>query len=223
MLEPIQNVIPMLLRAISLIDHRNRRRHDFEEYKVLERNGRKPNDRLARISEEFEAIDSLLREELPALHDLVTKLATLLIEKLTLVQVQSFSNWRSILQRITGRADIPEWADIKADFHRDFESTNVEEQVRGLGIITSSQSRSSFLPIEGSPTGSRSGLSSANRNPQAGTVQTDHPQYDILWSAVSLFEFNLETTRQEAGYNYLHYPVGEVCPNKMVRPLNIRS
>lgn len=222
MLEPIQNLIPMLLRADLLIDHRNRRRHDFEEYRVLERKGKRPNDRLARISKEFEAIDSLLREELPALHDLVTKLATLLIEKLTLVQVQSFSNWRSILQRITGRADIPGWADIKADFQRDFESTHVEEQVRGLGIITSSQSWSSFLPIEGLPAEQRLEIPSENRNPQAVLVQTDHPQYDILWSAVSLFEFNLETTKQEAGYNYLHYLVGEVRPNKITRPLNIR-
>lgn len=220
----------MLLRADLLIDHRNRRRHDFEEYKVLERNGKRPNDRLARISKEFEAIDSLLREELPTLHQLVTKLATLMVEKLALAQVKSFSNWRCILQRSTGLADtpdwddiLPDWAEIEATFRRDFESTHVEEQVRELGIITSSQSWSRFLPTEGLPMEQEPEVSSENRSRQPATVSTDHPQCDILWSAVSLFEFNLETTRQEAGYNYLHYAVGEVCPNNMIRPLNILS
>jgi hypothetical protein len=33
----------------------------------------------------------------------------------------------------------------------------------------------------------------------------------ILWQAVSLFEFNVFTTKQEAGYPYLHYAAGQVC------------
>lgn len=34
--------------------------------------------------------------------------------------------------------------------------------------------------------------------------------YNILWLAASLFEFNIETTKHEAGYPYLTYAAGEV-------------
>lgn len=35
--------------------------------------------------------------------------------------------------------------------------------------------------------------------------------YNVLWLAASLFEFNIETTKHEAGYPYLTYTAGEVC------------
>lgn len=41
--------------------------------------------------------------------------------------------------------------------------------------------------------------------------------YNILWLAASLFEFNIETTKHEAGYPYLTYQAGEV------RARNVRS
>lgn len=34
--------------------------------------------------------------------------------------------------------------------------------------------------------------------------------YNVLWLAASLFEFNIETTKREAGYPYLTYQAGEV-------------
>lgn len=35
--------------------------------------------------------------------------------------------------------------------------------------------------------------------------------YNVLWLAASLFEFNIQTTKHEAGYPYLTYQAGEVC------------
>lgn len=37
--------------------------------------------------------------------------------------------------------------------------------------------------------------------------------YNVLWLAASLFEFNIETTKHEAGYPYLTYQAGEVFPH----------
>lgn len=42
--------------------------------------------------------------------------------------------------------------------------------------------------------------------------------YNVLWLAASLFEFNIETTKHEAGYPYLTYQAGEVrfaLPHRM--------
>lgn len=151
LLRPIRNLAPILSRATLLIEHRNRRLRHSERFKMLERNGKKPDDQLARISEEFDAVDSLIRQELPTLHNLVIKLIIRLVEKLTAAQMQSFSNWRTIFQRITGKADVPEWADINADFEREFRSTHVEQKIKGLEIIPSLKSRSTNFPNEGMP------------------------------------------------------------------------
>lgn len=151
LLRPIRDLRPILSRATLLIEHRVRRRRHSEKFKMLERNGKNPDDQLARISEEFDALDSLLRQELPTLHNLVIKLLTRLVEKLTAAQMQSFSSWRTILQRIIGNSDVPEWADIKADFERQLRSTHVEQELKGLGIIPSLQSRSRNFPNEGMP------------------------------------------------------------------------
>lgn len=63
----------------------------------------------------------------------------------------------------------------------------------------------SALPLpdeaEGSQRSSRA--SSRERGPANGG-------YNILWLAASLFEFNIETTKHEAGYPYLIYQAGEV-------------
>ncbi|XWW92628.1 hypothetical protein V2A60_000553 [Cordyceps javanica] len=38
----------------------------------------------------------------------------------------------------------------------------------------------------------------------------DSDGYNVLWLAASLFEFNIETTKHEAGYPYLTYQAGEI-------------
>jgi hypothetical protein len=38
--------------------------------------------------------------------------------------------------------------------------------------------------------------------------------YNVLWLAASLFEFNIQTTKHEAGYPYLTYQAGEVCSSR---------
>lgn len=53
------------------------------------------------------------------------------------------------------------------------------------------------------PSQASSRASSRERQPING--------YNVLWLAASLFEFNIETTKHEAGYPYLTYQAGEVC------------
>lgn len=52
------------------------------------------------------------------------------------------------------------------------------------------------------PSQASSRASSRERQPING--------YNVLWLAASLFEFNIETTKHEAGYPYLTYQAGEV-------------
>lgn len=64
----------------------------------------------------------------------------------------------------------------------------------------------SALPLPDGPEESRrsSRASSRERGPA-------NDGYNVLWLAASLFEFNIATTKHEAGYPYLIYQAGEVC------------
>ncbi|KAI1498262.1 hypothetical protein F5X99DRAFT_336267 [Biscogniauxia marginata] len=67
--------------------------------------------------------------------------------------------------------------------------------------------QSALPPSEGQerlprPSQASSRASSRERKPING--------YNVLWLAASLFEFNIETTKHEAGYPYLTYQAGEI-------------
>lgn len=63
----------------------------------------------------------------------------------------------------------------------------------------------SALPMpDGVEEGQRSSRASSRERTPAGNG------YNILWLAASLFEFNIETTKHEAGYPYLTYQAGEI-------------
>lgn len=222
------------------------RRGDFERCKDLIRNGETPPNHLTKSYEEFEAIEADLRKELPILHRLVVEFLTLVTERLAWEQARWFHAWISNFKQVTARTDIPEWADIKAEFQHDFESTHAEEQIKGLGIIASTRTRSNSFPIEiiptafqpKSPTDHDSRLYSIPEETALGLSESSNasqqlvssavsknedesglsdPKRKVLWTAASLFEFNIETTKLEAGYPYLVYMAGEVCPGQGMR------
>lgn len=64
----------------------------------------------------------------------------------------------------------------------------------------------SALPMPDGPEDSRR---SSRASSQERAQQNDG--YNVLWLAASLFEFNIATTKHEAGYPYLIYQAGEVC------------
>lgn len=63
----------------------------------------------------------------------------------------------------------------------------------------------SALPMPDGPEDSRR----SSRASSQERVQ-QHDTYNVLWLAASLFEFNIATTKHEAGYPYLIYQAGEV-------------
>ena len=86
---------------------------------------------------------------------------------------------------------------------RDSNSTHnappsISESNRGSGIFHSAlpMAETSEEPQRSSRASSRERITSRG--------------YNILWLAASLFEFNIETTKHEAGYPYLTYQAGEV-------------
>lgn len=221
-------------------------RGDFERCKDLMRNRETPPDHLTKSYKEFRRIESNLRKELPILHRLVLEFMTLVTERLAWEQARWFHAWMSNFKQVTARTDITEWADIEAEFQHDYESNHAEKQIKELGIIATARARSNSFPIETVPTASQPESPADHHNrlysmpeetevgssessdasqqlvPSAvskneGGIGPSHPKRNILWTAASLFEFNIETTKLEAGYPYLVYVAGEVCPGRGMR------
>ncbi|ROW11570.1 hypothetical protein VMCG_00928 [Cytospora schulzeri] len=86
---------------------------------------------------------------------------------------------------------------------RDSNSTNnatpsISDGNRGSGLFHSA------LPMTES-------VEELQRSSRASSRERYNPKgYNILWLAASLFEFNIETTKHEAGYPYLTYQAGEI-------------
>lgn len=223
------------------MQHRTSRRHDFENCKLLETKGEKPDEQLARVSEEFCAIDFALRHELPKFHECATKLVKLLTERLLLAQVQWFSKWETIFQHYTGSREILGFADLMANFQHDFGTT--ESEIKRLGIFVSYPSPGRGSPAEMIPVALQLGAPPDDTNRQLindddtafESSESPGPSRSIphavvnerendprssktkgnqLWSAVALHNFNLGTTqRGDLGeYHYMIYKAGQVCP-----------
>jgi dynamin-binding protein len=87
------------------------------------------------------------------------------------------------------------WRDSNSTYNSNYPST---EARRLSGLFHSA------LPLPDGPEESmRSSRASSSERPGNGG-------YRVLWLAASLFEFNIETTKHEAGYPYLTYQAGEV-------------
>ncbi|SPQ18222.1 959ac9da-e21d-41b7-9405-bc10fda23ee6 [Thermothielavioides terrestris] len=103
---------------------------------------------------------------------------------------------------------------------RSFDSTSLPRQSSdsaaggGFGPLPEQQQTrrlsglfSSALPLPDGPEDSvRSSRASSRERGGDGGRGT----YNVLWLAASLFEFNIETTKHEAGYPYLTYQAGEI-------------
>ncbi|RYP87875.1 hypothetical protein DL770_004709 [Monosporascus sp. CRB-9-2] len=76
------------------------------------------------------------------------------------------------------------------------------ESQRYSGLFQSALPLSDTSERQPRPSLASSRASSRDRNPING--------YNVLWLAASLFEFNIETTKHEAGYPYLTYQAGEI-------------
>ncbi|KAI0841961.1 hypothetical protein F5Y06DRAFT_164829 [Hypoxylon sp. FL0890] len=83
-----------------------------------------------------------------------------------------------------------------------YPSPHSTENQRYSGLFQSALPPSDSQERLPRPSQASSRASSRERQPING--------YNVLWLAASLFEFNIETTKHEAGYPYLTYQAGEI-------------
>ncbi|KAJ6787099.1 hypothetical protein PWT90_07220 [Aphanocladium album] len=102
---------------------------------------------------------------------------------------------------------------------KSFDSGAVQRQSSDMASVQRSDSNTTYtsenprfsnlfhsaLPMPDGPEDSQKSSRASSRERGRAT-----DGYNVLWLAASLFEFNIETTKHEAGYPYLTYQAGEI-------------
>ncbi|KAI1385024.1 uncharacterized protein F4822DRAFT_417062 [Hypoxylon trugodes] len=118
-------------------------------------------------------------------------------------------------------------APVRPGTGHSYDSTGVPRQSVESGMHSRRHSNSMFPSPQQSPENQRySGLFQSALPPSDSQERLPRPSqassrassrerqpingYNVLWLAASLFEFNIETTKHEAGYPYLTYQAGEI-------------
>ncbi|KKY34550.1 putative rho guanyl nucleotide exchange [Diaporthe ampelina] len=184
-IEPFELVIRSYQNPLLAMKKRNKRRLDYEKSVQLKKSGKKLDKQLAELVEHYEALNDTLKKELPQLSALTEKVGNICLENMINIQAKWWLIWKEKIRAVASITDLPEVTEIVSTFNRDFR--DMEEQILGLGILNPTRS---------------SRASSRERYISKG--------YNVLWLAASLFEFNIETTKHEAGYPYLTYQAGEI-------------
>lgn len=104
------------------------------------------------------------------------------------------------------------------EINRVSEATTLVYQPNGnMGYASGTQARPS------SPSGRYSGVFSSalpmsdsprNQSPVENGLDRPQMQFNVIFLAASVYEFNIDRARREAGYPYLTYVAGEVSPDR---------
>lgn len=113
---------------------------------------------------------------------------------------KSFDSSAMTMAMATSRQSSESAPHIRRDSGNTFYSSHHQNESRRFSNLFHSA-----LPLPDGPEESQ-------RSSRASSRERAHASdgYNVLWLAASLFEFNISTTKHEAGYPYLTYQAGEV-------------
>ncbi|POR34992.1 Rho guanine nucleotide exchange factor gef1 [Tolypocladium paradoxum] len=217
MVEPLQHVFNTYENTLLAMKQRRERRLDYERYEER-MHGSRTVDRfkLGELFQQYEALNDMLKKELPILSSLTERVVEICFGNFINIQANWYDTWKEKMKTVLGDcSEMPDLGEVVSTFQRDFPYAH--EKLNNIGILKAApslptpdfarrRSGSSMAPETGA-TGFGSG--GATLRPLQ-YYYNSASRYKILWSAASLFEMNISTTKHEAGYPYLTYQAGEV-------------
>ncbi|KAL8383648.1 hypothetical protein RB595_010717 [Gaeumannomyces hyphopodioides] len=136
-IEPFALVIRCYDRPSLAMKKRAKRRADYERVEQLKKAGKKVGKKvgkqLGEVAEQYEALNEMLKKELPKLSVYTEKIGNICLGNLVCIQLKWFSTWKEKVKVVLEDAHVPELAEVLASFQRKFR--DMEEQVRAIGIL----------------------------------------------------------------------------------------
>lgn len=136
-IEPFENVIKTYNAPSLAMKKRNKRRLDYEKYLSLKGAGKKIDDKLQEMVEQYEALNETLKLELPKLSSLTYEVAQICLIQLVSIQHTWFGIWQEKVKAVLEDNQMPnDVSDIVHMFARDFKY--VEVRAQELAIVNGS-------------------------------------------------------------------------------------
>ncbi|KAL8300489.1 hypothetical protein RB593_010035 [Gaeumannomyces tritici] len=135
-IEPFALVIRCYDRPSLAMKKRAKRRVDYERVEQLKKAGKRVDKQLGEVAEQYEALNEMLKKELPKLSVYTEKIGNICLGNLVCIQLKWFSTWKEKVKVVLEDAHVPELAEVLVSFQRKFR--DMEEQVRGTGILNPS-------------------------------------------------------------------------------------
>jgi hypothetical protein len=113
---------------------RTKRRLDYEKYLVATAQGKKIDEKLTELVEQYEALNETLKMELPKLHAGSQKIGNICLVQFIAIQSEWYSIWQDKVRVVLEDGQIPKGiSDIIDMFNRDYKY--VQARAQELGIV----------------------------------------------------------------------------------------
>ena len=136
-IEPILTLLKLHDGPQKLMEKRKKRIADYVKYKQIKDRGEKPDKKTIEQGEQFQAVNDTLKDELPKLFALTSKLVEACLNNFVQQQLQWTSVWKRKMIQAIQLSEIPKsFGVIPQDHAADFRY--IEAQVLSLGVCNKS-------------------------------------------------------------------------------------
>ena len=167
--DPMTTLLKLHDGPQRLMDKRKKRVPDYVKYRLMKDRTEKVDKKTTESAELFLAVNDTLKDELPKLFEMTSRLVEACLNNFVQLQLQWQSVWKRKMIQAIELAEVPRsFADIVSDFSGDFRYT--EAHVLSLGICNGSviSDGTSFLP----PISQTSTLVGDSRRPSMTTIES---------------------------------------------------
>lgn len=133
-IEPVEKMISAYNGPLLAMKKRDKRKIDFDKHLSLKAQGKKVDEKLQNLSNEYSALHEILKFELPKLSQLTEKMGKVILERLIYIQEKWFGIWVQRFQIVLEDNELPrDITDIIDQFKSDFRFE--ENRLLELGIV----------------------------------------------------------------------------------------
>ncbi|KAH7018892.1 hypothetical protein EDB80DRAFT_562584, partial [Ilyonectria destructans] len=138
-IEPFERVIFTYGNSSLAMKKRQKRHLDYERSEQLKRGGKTVDRKLRELVEEYEALDDMLKKELPILSSLTGRVANICLGNFVNIQANWYYAWNFTMKTVLGDcSEMPDLDEVVSTFQRDFRYA--QERLNNIGILNAAPS-----------------------------------------------------------------------------------
>ncbi|KAG0650735.1 Dynamin-binding [Hyphodiscus hymeniophilus] len=133
-IEPIEQIIGAYGPPGLAMKKRSKRRLDYEKFLIAKSQGKKIDEKLSELVDQYEALNETLKMELPKLYAGSQKIGDICLVQFLGIQTEWYSIWKDKVRVVLEDSQVPkEISDIVDMFNRDYKY--VQARAQELGIV----------------------------------------------------------------------------------------